>query len=264
VNFHLVSAMPEACIDVFNHGVVGRAFKKEAFKVHSINPRSFASGVHQPIDDRPFGGGDGMLSLAEPFAQAIESIDQPGELLIFSPQGDLWSHELARDFSKKKNVTLVCPRYAGMDYRLTQRFSLREISVGNYILSGGEMPAGIIIDSIVRFLPGVLGHSESADSDSFGGSGGLEAPSFTRPREWRGLTVPETLLSGNHKKINTFNAVLGFWKTLQKRPNEVIELEAPPSRDIKAVFDQFSAGDFRAINLSKETILSWNREWKWW
>lgn len=266
--FNLISAMPEACLGAFNHGVVGRAFSKGLFAVNKVNPRQFAKGVHQTIDDKPFGGGEGMLSLAEPFAMAIESLDSVGELCILSPQGEPWRDHTACEFSKKKAITLVCPRYSGMDHRLLLEFPLREISVGDYILSGGELAAGIVIDSVARYIPGVLGDPLSPVQDSFGEGCGLEAPAYSRPRQWRGHCVPDVFLSGHHQKISEYSEVFSFWRTLQKRPEILSEpfcsVKPPSKKLVNRVFHDLSDADLSALGLSKELIHIWNKEWKWW
>lgn len=200
MNFNIISIFPQI-FEALNYGVLGKAKEKSIYTTQMVNPRNFASDLHQSVDDRPFGGGDGMILMPEPWAKAVDSVDGADLNIAFTAKGKKWSQALARDLVKYKNISLVCGRYGGFDHRFLNSKIDLEISMGEFILSGGEFPALQFIDSIVRLIPGVLGNSESAVVESFGEGHEIEAPQFTRPRLWRGMEVPEAYLSGNHKLI---------------------------------------------------------------
>lgn len=201
-------------------GVVGRALEKNLFSVATINPRSFTTDVHKTVDDRPFGGGDGMVMLFEPLAQSCESINdfQKARKIFLSPAGKLLNEELVQELSQEAHIVLLSGRYGGVDQRLIAHYGFECVSTGDYVLSGGEVPALAVIDAVVRKLPGVLGHNDSAAKDSLAGGQGIEAPLFTRPRENAGGKVPEALLSGDHKKMEEYRRNVGLALTLQNRP----------------------------------------------
>lgn len=223
--WNVVTLFPEAMVSLLSFGVIGQAFAKKTLQLNLYNPRDFAKGRHNSVDDRPFGGGDGMILQAEVLDLSLEKVqaENPNSSMIYlSPQGKVLNETLVHDFAKSDNLTLICGRYGGLDQRVLNRWhgqgQLQEISIGDYVLSGGEMAAGVFIDAVSRKIPGVLGHEESAASDSHA-QGWLEAPLFTRPRIWRNQEVPEILLSGNHEKIGKWRQYLGVLVTLQKRPD---------------------------------------------
>lgn len=217
-NYHVITLFPEFVENFCGHGVLGQAQKNKILKVHTVNPRDYTTDAHRTVDDRPFGGGDGMLMLAEPIEKALHGIANRGKLIYFSPQGKLFNDLLAQEFSKEDNLVLLCGRYAGVDYRFIKKYVDIELSVGDYVLSGGELAASVFVDACARFVPGVLGNENSAFKDSIT-LNYLEAPSFTRPREWQGMEVPEVLLTGHHQNIENWKKFIGILVTLKKRPD---------------------------------------------
>ena len=222
MNFNIITLFPEMFDVTLELGVTGRAVVQGKAHVQLINPRHFTEDVHQTVDDRPYGGGDGMLMMMSPLAQALKSLQQKGGLghvVYLSPQGQRWSDAKARDWgSQKKTVTLICGRYAGVDQRLVSQYVDEEISLGDFVLSGGELAAQVIVDSTLRFVPGVLGNEESPQAESFA-RGLLEGPSFTRPQKFEELPVPEVLLSGDHAKIEEFRLMMALAFTCLRRPD---------------------------------------------
>jgi tRNA (guanine37-N1)-methyltransferase len=205
----IISAVPDLLYSPLNTSIVKRAqdFKKVEIYVHNL--RDYAHDKHKSIDDKPFGGGAGMLLKPEPFFECIESLlsQRKYQHIIYScPKGKIFNQQTANKFSIAENVMIIAGHYKGIDDRVREAFATDEISVGNYVLSGGELPALIIVDAIVRLIPGVLGDSESALNDSFQDGEIVEPPYYTRPAEFRGMKVPEVLLSGNVKKIEDWKS----------------------------------------------------------
>jgi tRNA (guanine37-N1)-methyltransferase len=219
--FQVVTVFPEMIQAAMSAGVFFQAQKNSLLTLSCINPRDFTSDVHRTVDDRPFGGGDGMIMLPEPLAKSIAMAksSQPFSKVIYlSPQGKPLTHKKAQALSQEQGLILLCGRYGGIDQRVINQFVDEEISTGDYVISGGELAACVLMDAVSRFLPGVLGHRESAEKDSFA-EGLLEHPNFTRPREYQGQNVPEVLVNGNHKKIEDWKHLVSYLVTLQKRPD---------------------------------------------
>lgn len=219
--YQVITLFPEAIAQFAGYGVISQAAKKELLRIESVNPRKFTTDVHHSVDDRPFGGGDGMCMTVDALQPAVEEAlaRRPGARRIYvSPQGRRLDHALARELAAAGDLILLSGRYAGVDQRLLNHYAFEEISIGDYVLSGGELAAMVIIDAAARFIPGVLGHQDSSHADSFEG-GALEAPQFTRPREILGQTVPEALMSGNHARIGVWRDLVGKLVTLRKRPD---------------------------------------------
>ena len=214
----VITLFPEMIKAVTGFGLLGQAIEKGIIEIQIVNPRNFCGDVHKTVDDRPFGGGDGMIMMAEPLKKAMQTLPTPSHKIYLSPQGQKLDNEKVRSLSEKQNIILVCGRYGGVDQRFINECIDEEISIGDYVLSGGEMAAGVVIEAISRFVPGVLGHADSAKFDSFS-NGLLEAPHFTKPRDWDGKSVPEILVSGNHKKIEQWKSQVSQLVTLQKRPD---------------------------------------------
>lgn len=238
VKIDVISLFPEM-IDVgLQNGVIGQSLKKGIFSYENINPREFSKDLHKTVDDRPFGGGDGMIMMAEPLSEAIQKSRNQGteKVIYLSPQGKVWNDSLARDYSRCNHLTFVCGRYGGIDQRLMSSGLIdEEISIGDYVLSGGELGALVLIDSLLRMKPGVLGHKDSPHQDSFS-SGLLEAPQFTRPQRWQDLEVPAVLMSGHHGNIQEWRESLSALVTLQKRPELFAKyLQAMTVQDKKKV-----------------------------
>lgn len=220
MNFFVITAFPQMIQDGLQWGVIGRAREKGLFSLTTINPRDFSTDVHKSIDDRPFGGGDGMVMLYEPIEKAIQSVNATSARKVYlSPTGKLLNESMVKDFSNETDILLLSGRYGGVDQRILNHYDFESISVGDYVVSGGELPALILMDAILRKKTGVLGNNESASSDSFASSPFFEAPLFTRPRENEAGKVPDILLSGDHKKIAEFRKYVGMALTLQTRPD---------------------------------------------
>jgi tRNA (guanine37-N1)-methyltransferase len=185
--------------------ILGRAIALGLVCIERFNIRNWAEGKHKQVDDRPFGGGPGMVLMAPPVVAATEAVraaaDPPGRLILLSPQGRRLDQDRVAELAREPRLILLCGRYEGFDERITEILEPELLSVGDFILSGGEVAAMVLIDAIVRLIPGALGDSQSALDESFGPDGGLEYPQYTRPRDFRGRTVPEILLSGDHAAI---------------------------------------------------------------
>lgn len=219
--FQVITVFPEMIHAAMAAGVFSQAQKNSLLELSCINPRDFTTDVHRTVDDRPFGGGDGMIMLPEPLEKSIEKAkgQQPQAKVIYlSPQGSPLTHHKAQSLSQEAGLILLCGRYGGIDQRIINKFVHEEISTGDYVISGGELAACVVMDAVSRFIPGVLGHKDSAEKDSFA-KGLLEHPNYTRPREYLGENVPEVLLGGHHKKIEEWKLVVSYLVTLQKRPD---------------------------------------------
>lgn len=265
MHFHVVSIFPEMAELASRFGVVGQAVKEGIVTIEALSPRVFTSNVHQTVDDRPFGGGDGMVMLAEPLAQAVEKIrsglkPQARSLVIhLSPRGRLFSDELARELSGYTDIVLIASRYGGVDQRFLNQCVDFEVSVGDYVLSGGELPALILVDAVTRLLPGVLGNEESAEAESFA-EGLLEHPQYTRPRDWLQAPVPEDLLSGDHARIARWKRHVSILVTADRRPELLFGEKAKRSlraRDVEgalSVLAKMSESDLKNLGLSVDVV----------
>lgn len=248
MKFHVITVFPELVMQTLQWGVVGRALEKKTFSVDVINPRSFTTNVHKSVDDTPFGGGDGMIMLYEPLAQSVESIPHfQNQLKVFmSPTGHKLDEKLVQKFSQEKEMIILSGRYGGVDQRVLHKYNFMPVSVGDYVVSGGELPASLMIDAIVRKLPGVLGNADSSQADSFANNGLFEAPSFTKPRENSGGKVPDVLVGGDHKKIVEFRENIGLALTLLWRPDLVPPVE---DKDLKKLKTYLLSFDFPTLEL---------------
>lgn len=215
----VITLFPEMIENAAGFGVLGQALKSDLLQVAAHTPREFAKDRHRTVDDRPFGGGDGMIMLPETLEKSIQKVKHKNSRVIYmSPQGDVLTDAKARALAKEEHLVLICGRYGGIDQRIINQYVDEELSIGDYVLSGGELGALVAIDALSRFVPGVLGHSDSADKDSFS-EGLLEHPNFTKPREYLGVDVPEVLVSGNHKLIGEWKLKVSALVTLVKRPD---------------------------------------------
>lgn len=207
--FQVITLFPEMFTGVFESSMMWKAQKDEIVELSTIDLREFGLGPRRTVDDAPFGGGDGMLLRPEPLFAAVEKAkenDPSAKVLLMTPRGARWKQQLAREYSEADHgYIFICGRYEGYDERILSLVD-QEISVGDYVLTGGELPAMTIIDSIVRLMPGVLGGEMSAEIESFSDGQTLEFPQYTRPAEFRGMKVPEVLLSGNHAAIAAWRA----------------------------------------------------------
>jgi tRNA (guanine37-N1)-methyltransferase len=200
---------------------VRRAVEAGLIEIHVHDLRDHTSDKHRQVDDRPFGGGAGMVMKPEPLFRAVEAISTEmadANVVLLSPQGRLFSQRLAEEYSRKPNMILICGRYEGVDERVTEHLAHDEISIGDYVLSGGEIPAMVVVDAVTRLIPGALGCGESAERESFS-QGLLDYPHYTRPAEFRGLKTPEVLLGGNHAEIERWRRRKSVEKTLRRRPD---------------------------------------------
>ena len=220
MRFDILTIFPQLLDSPLQEGIIRRAVAAGDINVKIHDIRDFALDKHTMTDDRPFGGGEGMVMKPEPIAGTLSAIEEknPGGRVIFlSPQGRTYTQETAERLAAHEHLILLCGRYEGVDERIRANYVDEEISVGDYILTGGELAAMVLIDSITRLLPGVLGCEDSAENDTFS-RGLLKNPQFTRPREFQGYAVPEVLLSGDHAAIAEWRLVASVQQTLEKRP----------------------------------------------
>ena len=205
-------------------GVIGRAVKSGKVEVNVVNLRDYATDKHRTVDDVPYGGGPGMVLKPEPIFRAYESLTQGGVkpfVILTEPWGEAFNQKLALELSKKERLMIICGRYEGVDERVKTLVD-KEVSIGDYVLSGGELAAMVIMDAVIRLLPGVLGNEDSLKADSFMDRGLLGYPNYTRPAQFRGMRVPEVLLSGHHKRIELWRKEQSLKRTLERKP-EVID-----------------------------------------
>jgi tRNA (guanine37-N1)-methyltransferase len=225
--FGVVSLFPEMFQTFTEQGVTGRAVKSGKLKVDFFNLRDFTYDKHRTVDDRPYGGGPGMLMMVQPLLDAIRAAKQAAEkktkVIYLSPQGKTLTQRGVKQLSENESVILVAGRYEGIDERVIEAEIDEEWSVGDYILSGGELPAMILMDAVARLVPGVLGHAQSAEQDSFS-DGLLDCPHYTRPENLNGQSVPSVLLSGDHQKIKQWREKQSLGRTWQRRPELLNDL----------------------------------------
>ena len=223
----VVTLFPEMFTALTGHGVTGRAVKRGQLTVEYSNPRDHAHDRHRTVDDRPFGGGPGMLMKVEPLLEAIAAIrakaPSPPRVIYLSPQGQPLTQKRVVELAQLDSLVLLCGRYEGIDERIVEMCVDEEISIGDYVLSGGELGAMVLLDAVTRLIPGVLGHADSAVEDSFS-EGWLDCPHYTRPEEFAGQRVPEVLLSGNHELIRRWRLKQSLGRTWQRRPELLKEL----------------------------------------
>ena len=219
-----ITLFPEMFQSITEYGVTGRAHQQGIWQFRAINPRQFADNKLGYIDDRPFGGGVGMVMMAEPLFKAIECAKQhsgslkPARVIYLSPQGAPLTHRKVVELSQLNNLILLCGRYEGVDERVLQTSVDEEISIGDFVVSGGELPAMMLMDAVLRFVPDVLGDMDSAIQDSFA-DGLLDYPHYTRPTEFQGMSVPDVLKSGNHALIAAWRLEQSLRRTLMRRPD---------------------------------------------
>ena len=218
--FDVLTLFPEMIENYCGFSIMKRAIDGGIVTINAINPRDFTLNKHKKVDDTPYGGGAGMVLIPQPYVDAYESIKQCDNAVtvMLSPQGEPLNDNIVKDLAKYDQMILLCGHYEGFDERIREIIKPREISLGDFVLTGGELPALCLIDAVSRKLDGTLGKIESADEDSFS-NGLLEYPHYTKPREYRGLKVPEVLLNGNHKDINEFRLEKSVERTKTKRPD---------------------------------------------
>ena len=222
MKFHVLTIFPEFFRGPFEHGVVQRARENGLIEIVIHDLRNWTYDRHRTVDDRPFGGGEGMLLKAGPIFEAVESIwpekTPEQKIVLMSAQGRKFDQSVAREYSKLEGILLICGRYEGVDERVAEHLADDELSIGDYVLSGGELPAAVVVDAVARLKDGVLGNQQSAVSESFE-NGLLDCPQWTRPAEFRGWKVPEVLIGGNHEQIRQWRGEAALEKTRRLRPD---------------------------------------------
>ncbi len=221
MRFDIVTLFPEL-IDVYtSNGIIGRAVENGMFEIGYVNLRDYSEDKHKKVDDYPYGGGPGMLLKPEPMFNALVAIKKQNSYIIYlSPKGNLFNQKKAKELSEKEHIVLIAGHYEGVDQRIIDKYVNEEISMGDYVLTNGELPVLMIVDAVGRLIPGVLGSDESTVEESHSGNL-LEYPQYTRPESYLGLDVPEILLSGHHKKIEEWRRFKAIEITLKRRPDMI-------------------------------------------
>ena len=225
MKFDILTLFPNMFSSPFQESILGKAIQKGLMDLRIINIRDFALDKHQVVDDSPYGGGQGMVMKVEPIARAIEwarSEDPSAYTIYLTPQGRPFDQEKVRDLSSRSHLILLCGRYEGVDERVREMFIDEEVSIGDYVLTGGELAAMVMIDAVSRLLPGVLGSDQSAEDDTFTNAL-LEYPQYTRPFDFRGSSVPEILLSGNHAAVSLWRRKEALRRTAVRRPDLLVK-----------------------------------------
>ena len=227
MRFHVLTLFPEMILNGMSESIIGRAIKNEYISLNVVNIRDYSDNKHMKVDDYPYGGGAGMVMQAPPVVAAYESVVENMNLdvtkkkprvVYMTPQGSVFNQDMAQDFAKEEDLILLCGHYEGIDERALEMIVTDHVSIGDYVLTGGELPAMVVVDCVSRLVPNVLNNEESAMFESFY-DGLLEHPQYTRPVEFRGKRVPEVLLSGNHKKIEEWRKEKSLERTRQRRPD---------------------------------------------
>jgi tRNA (guanine37-N1)-methyltransferase len=224
VTFHVLTIFPEFFHGPFDHGIIQKARESGRIEIQVHDLRRWTRDRHRTVDDRPFGGGEGMVLKPEPLFEAVESIwpergSPERRVILLSAQGRRFDQARARQLASARELLLICGRYEGVDERVAAHLADEEISIGDFVLSGGELAAAVVIDTVARLQVGVLGNKDSAANESFGEEGVLDCPQYTRPAEFRGWKVPEALLSGNHEEIRKWRRRAALEKTERLRPD---------------------------------------------
>lgn len=220
MKFDILTLFPEMIEQACSHSIMKRAIDSGVLKINTINPRDFTLDKHNKVDDTPYGGGAGMVLMAQPYVDAYESIERAENTitLMMTPQGERFDNKMCTELAKYDQIVILCGHYEGFDERIRTIIQPKEVSIGDFVLTGGELPALCLMDSVSRKLDGTLGKIESMEEDSFE-NGLLEYPQYTKPREYRGLNVPEVLLNGNHALINEFRYNEQLKRTKERRPD---------------------------------------------
>ena len=222
MNFHVLTLFPEMIEQGMHTSIIGRAIANGYLSINAINIRDFAFNKHQKVDDYPYGGGAGMLMQAEPVYLAYESIQEKlgyrPRVVYLTPQGSVFHQQMAREMAQEKDLVFLCGHYEGIDERVLDEIVTDYVSIGDYVLTGGELPAMVMMDSISRMVPGVLSNQESGETESFAGNL-LEYPQYSRPEEWHGQKVPSVLMSGHHANIEAWRREQSILRTAKRRPD---------------------------------------------
>ena len=229
MHIDVLSIFPEMFEGVFGHSILKKAAEKEAVQYNVVNFRDFADNKHQTVDDYPYGGGAGMVLKPQPIFDAVSDLKERAKssaprVILMCPQGERYTQKKAEELAKEEHLIFICGHYEGYDERIREHVITDEISIGDYVLTGGELGAMVVVDSVVRLLPGVLGSEESHIQDSFS-TGLLEHPHYTRPADFRGLKVPDVLISGNHRLIEEWRMKESLKRTLSRRPDLLEDAE---------------------------------------
>lgn len=242
LHFDILTLFPEMFESPFSSSLLKKALERKLIDIRITNIRDFALNKHRTADDYPYGGGNGMVMKIEPIAGALDSLEPlEGALVcLLTPQGEVFNQKMARELSAEARIVLICGHYEGVDERVRTHLVHKEISIGDFVLTGGELPAMIVVDAVSRLLSGVLGNEQSAEGDSFAaGQGLLEYPQYTRPAEFRGWTVPEVLLSGHHAQIEIWRKKETLKRTFLRRPD--LLQKAPLKDEDRAFLDEWIA-----------------------
>jgi tRNA (guanine37-N1)-methyltransferase len=229
MRFDIITIFPEMFASVFSGGIIRKALEKGLVEIAVHDLRDYTRDKHRQVDDRPYGGWEGMVLKPEPIFAAVEAArrEEDCRVYLLSPQGTRFDSDMAREMASRRQLVLICGRYEGVDERVIGHAADGEISIGDYVLTGGEPAAIVVLDAVSRFVAGVVGKEESVRHDSFA-DGVLDFPHYTRPREFRGLKVPQVLFSGDHKKIERWRRKKALEKTLERRPDLLKDKELSP------------------------------------
>lgn len=237
----IVTLFPDMVEPVLSQSMIGRARQRGLVDIQVVNLRDYAEGKHRQTDDAPFGGGGGMVLKPEPLFAAVEALRTPtARVILMDPRGRLFTHQMAWELSEVRHVILLAGRYEGVDERVSDRLADDAVSIGDYVLTGGEIPALVVTDAVIRLLPGVLGGEAAAERESFAG-GLLEPPQYTRPEEFRGARVPPVLLSGDHARIARWRRTQALYRTWRWRP-DLLERATLDAED-RRLLDAFRRGE---------------------
>jgi tRNA (guanine37-N1)-methyltransferase len=229
----VLTLFPEMFAGVFGNSILKKAAERQAVQYNVVNFREFSDNKHQTVDDYPYGGGAGMVLKPQPIFDAVDNLksnESKSRIILLCPQGERFNQKKAEELAGEDHLIFICGHYEGYDERIREFLITDEISIGDYVLTGGELGAMVVIDSVVRLLPDVLGNEESHQKDSFS-TGLLEHPHFTRPADFRGMKVPDILLSGNHKNIEEWRVKESLRRTLTRRPDLLEEIELTKEQD---------------------------------
>ncbi|AMX00992.1 tRNA (guanosine(37)-N1)-methyltransferase TrmD [Rummeliibacillus stabekisii] len=242
MNIHVLSLFPEMFTGVFGSSILKKAQEKETVGLSVTDFREYAVNKHAQVDDYPYGGGAGMVLKPEPLFNAVEALSKDGKkprVILMCPQGERFTQKKAEELAKEEDLLFLCGHYEGYDERIREHLVTDELSIGDFVLTGGELAAMTIIDSVVRLLPGVLGNDDSPILDSFS-TGMLEHPHYTRPADFRGMKVPDVLLSGNHAKIEQWRMEQSLKRTFERRPDLLVDIEL--SKEQKTYLEKLKNG----------------------
>ena len=235
MHFHILTLFPEMVLNGLGESIIGRAQGQNIIGVEAINIRDYSKDKHRHVDDYPYGGGAGMVMQAAPICDAYEDLcsklGKRPKVLYMTPQGKLFNQTLAKEYAKEDDLVLLCGHYEGVDERALEKLQVESVSIGDYVLTGGELPAMVVIDAVSRMVPGVLTNDESADFESFEDNL-LEYPQYTRPENYEGMVVPEVLLSGHHANILKWQRERSIERTLERRP-DLLEHANLDKKDLK-------------------------------